>query len=1124
MSNDCKNKNPLIRSGVNQYQRVLKALLPDFVKVDEKEYPDLILFAKNYATYLKYFKNNNTEDGDWRPFVTMDISVTLASLIKLDIQGYYTYTKDIFDKILATDVSQEADLKKYFKTLFDLGFSITKIIDDYYQLIPDDFDFNDVIRNAVHSSLPGYYDRLQKYYSKAKTDNIIDPSDTFTFGDSPDDLILCQDFDDTFLSDIWSDSSLPAFSATFNGSSTALKIKNTATHNLFTAIFDAYLKVLSNIVEYASTYFDKTLSDFPSHSPHYALYLTFIKLFKFAQDHLNGFTARHLDLYYKEILRLNKKDAQPDNVHLTFELSKTAAESYLMEKGTVFKAGKDSDGNELFYDLKEDVVLGKGKVASLKNLFLKRNQSDGTRQLLASPIADSADGNGADLKNADKSWKPFGDATRTAGEVGFVIASDYLYLQEGERTITFKFYAPAGKPINFNKSILNNVFTLKLSGEKGWIDVPVTNSNVKIGVTKDHFSITAKIDAGEPAIVPYSQKIHGYSFANELPMALFHIKEGKAADELWNFKFKKVGIDTSVTGLKNLDIENDNGVLNPAKPFDLFGSAPYVGSTFIVGSKELFLKTLQPTGSVKATLKLTWDNYSDLQSKYFFMSGTKHVDVDYLDDSDWKQIAANEKLFDEASGYNYSESFQIFGQASAQLKIQNSPSVQSGGQTFGSFQNQVYYLPYPLKTSSISFNLPQSGVEADFSDNESYSTRSKWGFFRLVLDDDFGHSTYAQRLADAAKNATITSQTTDDTTTTTISMEEVREPYTPVVKEVSLNYSVSTILDFASNEEGKILHITPFGYQDVSAPDQPRTLLPEFDNEGELFIGLENLLTDQTLSVLFQVAEGSANPLSTKQPVQWYYLGEEDKWIAFEKENLVDATNGLIKSGIVKFSIPDDAVQKNTLMGEQLHWLRATVETQTTAVCNLIDVVAEASIAQFFDYKKTGNYYKQTLPAKTISKLVIPEASVKKIEQPYASFGGKPKEDDPSFYRRVSERLRHKNRAISMWDYERLVLEQFPQIFKVKCINHTQIIENASDNPPTYTDNELKPGYVLVVPIPDLQNKNAYDPLRPYTSLGTLNDIKQYLTGKISPHVNLDVRNPRFEEIQLEFNVAVPDR
>ena len=37
MSSACKNINPLKRSGVNQYQRVMNALLPAFVQVDERD-------------------------------------------------------------------------------------------------------------------------------------------------------------------------------------------------------------------------------------------------------------------------------------------------------------------------------------------------------------------------------------------------------------------------------------------------------------------------------------------------------------------------------------------------------------------------------------------------------------------------------------------------------------------------------------------------------------------------------------------------------------------------------------------------------------------------------------------------------------------------------------------------------------------------------------------------------------------------------------------------------------------------------------------------------------------------------------------------------------------------------
>ena len=36
------------------------------------------------------------------------------------------------------------------------------------------------------------------------------------------------------------------------------------------------------------------------------------------------------------------------------------------------------------------------------------------------------------------------------------------------------------------------------------------------------------------------------------------------------------------------------------------------------------------------------------------------------------------------------------------------------------------------------------------------------------------------------------------------------------------------------------------------------------------------------------------------------------------------------------------------------------------------------------------------------------------------------------YYTRVSERLRHKNRAIQLWDYEHLILQNFPHLYRVK--------------------------------------------------------------------------------------------
>ena len=79
----------------------------------------------------------------------------------------------------------------------------------------------------------------------------------------------------------------------------------------------------------------------------------------------------------------------------------------------------------------------------------------------------------------------------------------------------------------------------------------------------------------------------------------------------------------------------------------------------------------------------------------------------------------------------------------------------------------------------------------------------------------------------------------------------------------------------------------------------------------------------------------------------------------------------------------------------------------------------------------------------TISKLLVPDANIAKVGQPFDSFGGSAPEDSGSaYYQRVSERTRHKGRAIQKWDFERLVLQQFPEVLCAKCIPHSVALEN----------------------------------------------------------------------------------
>src|SRR5262249_6112376 len=189
------------------------------------------------------------------------------------------------------------------------------------------------------------------------------------------------------------------------------RINHCSSHSLFTSIFDQFLKVLARVVGAADTSFNDTLTGWSKHEPHYALYLAFLRLLEYARASGNTLTQRHLDFYYRDILGLKEKPAEPGHVHLLAELAKQVG-SREFKVGELFKAGKDAQGRDAFFANTNDFVANQAKVAGLKTVY--RHGDEPVRasivhngRLYASPVANSDDGLGASLTSADQSWHPF---------------------------------------------------------------------------------------------------------------------------------------------------------------------------------------------------------------------------------------------------------------------------------------------------------------------------------------------------------------------------------------------------------------------------------------------------------------------------------------------------------------------------------------------------------------------------------------------------------------------------------------------------------------------------------------------------------------------------------------------
>lgn len=343
-----------------------------------------------------------------------------------------------------------------------------------------------------------------------------------------------------------------------------------------------------------------------------------------------------------------------------------------------------------------------------------------------------------------------------------------------------------------------------------------------------------------------------------------------------------------------------------------------------------------------------------------------------------------------------------------------------------------------------------------------------------------------------------------------------KEPYTPLIKSLSIDYQA-----IATKDDIDIIHLYPFEntskHEDI---EQNPTLFPFINEEGTLFIGIEKLTPGGNLSILFQLAEATADSETDRAEINWSYLSN-NTWTELRPgfDVISDGTDGLTVSGIVNIAVPD-SISKigNTVMPDTLYWIKVSTTKNVKAIAETIGIHTQAAraSANITELNDT-NRLETALPAGSVSKLVEGDFSVKKMEQLYDSFEGRKPEVTGHFYTRVSEHLKHKGKGIMINDYEKIVLEEFPQIYKAKCISHTM---GLSAN--LYRrDLEIAPGFLVVAVIPDLTKLKSGGQLEPKAPVSLLEKIGDYLREKTSAFARLKIMNPRYEHVDVGITVRL---
>jgi hypothetical protein len=835
-----------------------------------------------------------------------------------------------------------------------------------------------------------------------------------------------------------------------------------------------------------------TRADWP---PHLVLFLVFLKLFRHLQNDLNRLTENHLRFYYEKHLGLLRRGAASDDVHVIFELARNAAAT-LLSPGTLLDAGKDDKGQPLTYATQAEVLVSTAAVGGMRRLVMERDRAQNRRVFVAEGFTELEGTSGFTFGRRQLDLDP-SQRFMSEAPLGFAVAAPILKLAEGERTIILLAHlrTPAAASPVVSQGV-GYALDVALTGAEGWLVPERVEADLlaAVGSAPPMLSLTLTLGEAAGAVVAFDPALHGAGPSIGRPVLRCLIKGETGVYELLDgLMVEKIELSVDVTGVRDLVVQNVDGPLNVNQPMPLFGSQPQIGAPFYIGSAEVFGKRL-----TSLDLRLEWkgvpDDLFDHYRGYFdtvdtFLTDNFHVffqaDVDLLYDRSFRPLTVNRLLF---------------------APVTTDPQTISVDESlFDAAFAGSRYLEQP-----------------DLEQPDAFTTGSRYGFARLVLTkptrgdlatyttvpfEAFGHSAFAPRYANQA--IALSKWTSGPKPLLP------NEPYTPELGALSLDYrATAEFIPADRRATGLFLTAGPFGLTPAADLVTAR-VVPPIEGEAALFLGIERFQPPGNLSLFFQIDAGTAtSPAVLKTgDTEWSYLAADDSWQPLDSSAvLVDSTEGFQTPGLIAISVPRDASVNHSSLPSGLVWLRARIQRPPESAARTIVVRTNAALARFQPGTLALAQYEQHLvtglPAGRIRRLLTPNANIKRVDQPNPSFAGRGEEGSIEHFRRSSERLRHRNRAVTAWDLERLVLEAFPEVFKVKCLPHTDAAA------------AIKAGHAALVIVPNVHRTGATNVLEPRAGAVLMGRIQEYVAGLKSPFSTIHVIHPAFERMRVEARVT----
>lgn len=1078
----------LTRGGTCNSERLLPELIENNTLISNKSLSDHIRFLYLYTDLLAYYDFNNQKinKNAWRKFIEQDNTVIRSLIIHTNTYTVKQQVYKFFLKLRTQGVGFTDN--PYLNEILELAKDFIILLDYWYKNLPNDDTIRTTLDAIVGEVLNGH---ITKLYAMMQVHSKKQASQSF--------IEFC-----FFLEKTCKHSALWVLdkSQISEEFSKGVLDNNNNSFDILADFFDVIFNTIGQLKDLAMhDYFD-TLTQ-KDKEPHMALLLTFLKLLQYAEEHLNHIPQRTLDHYYRHILKFNNNPSIPDQAHVHFTLN--AKYDFVdIPQGQRLVAKNPVNGNDILFETTRPITINKAKLSKVNVFYVESTYSKALHVHNLDMFTSTFDKEA--LQALPFQLFPLIDHKKQESgnmKLSVMIGSPLLYLSEGKRIIhimgklTLEYfyklleYHASCQENKENKDeldqlaqVIHSIIVVHITTQTGWLQIPSKQVTLHINENLHTFNIKIVLTEDIPAIdrLPIDQADAKLNI--QTPMISIGIrKSGKFISVLPQLMLEKIDLKVQVQNYRGLILQNQLGIIDNSQSIEPFGPLPKIGNSFYIGSNEIFSKNLT---DLKIHIKwggLPTENggFKSYYSAYPTPINNEDfkVSIAYLNNQHWNPFYLQNR-----------QSVPLF-----QVEETDDPNHSK--------------LSENRTIDNINLHALRITKANEPLDIVSYGPKSIAGFIKLQLngpDQAFGHAIYPTLMSEILVKNMQKKQHNQPIV--------LNEPYTPQITSIKVDYEAEESIDFSKpiGEEEKYLnsfvHITPFGHTKIfpKTLDIPSTLFPNVDKDKSyIAFGIEDY-NGAILSMHIQIGENRLNPDQDIQQPNWFYLSN-NIWRPLQKECIItDSTNGCCQSGIIMFDMPKDITNDNTCMQPGLFWIKAEFSGQKEAFPPIIGVYTQAvMVSRVMD--KNGVFAAPTLPANAIQQLENALEGIEVVKQPFETFNGRQFENHQAFYRRVSERLKHKNRAISVLDYERMILQQFPELFRVYCINHTT----------KRTNNMVSPGNITLVVIAKAK-KSSLEHL-PIIGKPLLTEIKNYIQKVSSPFIQFEVINPIYEDVKVSISV-----